>query len=212
MTLKELKEFYLSHKPEIRSRLKEFAPIKEADDRRIAEELFFCILTANASARMGINCIERIRPIMFSAGREEISRKFKGHYRFWKTRAEYIEHTRDFLKNSYGLKMKKLLGSFSDRISLRDFFAMTKDIKVIGFKEASHFLRNIGYKGYAILDKHIVNCLYEYDIIGCAECPRNRREYLEIEEKMKIFAKKINIDFDELDLLFWSSKTGEILK
>jgi thermostable 8-oxoguanine DNA glycosylase len=29
---------------------------------------------------------------------------------------------------------------------------------------------------------------------------------------MKDFAEEISIDFDDLDLLLWSNKTGEILK
>ena len=29
----------------------------------------------------------------------------------------------------------------------------------LGWKEASHFLRNVGYKDVAIIDRHIINCL-----------------------------------------------------
>ena len=38
------------------------------------------------------------------------------------------------------------------------------------------------------------------------------KKYLEIEEKMKEFADRINIPFPELDLLFWSEETGEVFK
>ena len=34
----------------------------------------------------------------------------------------------------------------------------------------------------------------------------------EIEEKLKIFAKKVNIPVEELDLLWWSEEEGTIFK
>ena len=89
---------------------------------------------------------------------------------------------------------------------------MVENFKGIGYKEASHFLRNIGFKGYGILDKHIINCLFELGVIKEAIPPKNKRDYLEIEEKMKKFSEKIRIDFDELDLVLWSFKTGKVLK
>jgi len=82
----------------------------------------------------------------------------------------------------------------------------------LGYKEASHFLRNIGFCGYGILDKHILRSLHEFKVIDSPKPPTTRDKYLEIECKLKDFAKKLNIDSDELDLLLWSEKTGEILK
>ena len=110
------------------------------------------------------------------------------------------------------MKLMLLIESFDDRMKLRDFFAANKGIKGIGYKEASHFLRNIGFKGYAILDKHILRSLNEFGIISSPDPPTSRSKYLEIEAKMKKFAQEINIDFDDLDLLLWSNRTGEILK
>ena len=42
--------------------------------------------------------------------------------------------------------------------------------------------------------------------------PSSKEEYLRMEQEMKRFAKQIRIGLDELDLLLWSNKTGEILK
>lgn len=83
----------------------------------------------------------------------------------------------------------------------------------IGMKEASHFLRNIGLgKDLAILDRHILINLKEYDVIK--EIPRyiTRKVYIDIEDKMKKFSKLMSIPMDELDLLFWSKETGMIFK
>ncbi len=205
MKTRELKNWHRAKRNEIRSRLAEFG--EEKTDREIFEELCFCILTANASARMGLNSISALSKKITTAGEAELAGLLKGRHRFYNTRARYIAHTRNFLKKSCGLKMKKLLSSFKTQAELRRYFAETKDIKGIGYKEASHFLRNIGYSGYAILDKHILGCLRDMKVIS-----ENDKKYCEIEEKMKKFSKKIGLNMDELDLALWSYKTGEILK
>ena len=94
----------------------------------------------------------------------------------------------------------------------RDWLAQTKQIKGLGYKESSHFLRNIGYRGYAILDKHILNSMAELGFIDDPKPPSNRTRYLATEVLLKQFADNLEIDFDELDLVLWSIKTGEILK
>ena len=102
--------------------------------------------------------------------------------------------------------------SLDDHYDRRDFFATNKDIKGIGYKESSHFLRNIGYRGYVILDKHILQTMHELNIINCPKPPVNRDKYLETENKLIQFSNNHNFNIDELDLLIWSEKTGEILK
>ena len=93
----------------------------------------------------------------------------------------------------------------------RDFFAKNRSIKGLGYKEASHFLRNIGFSGYAILDKHILNSLREMGVINKRMEPTTAAGYLAIEKKLEI-RREIGINMDHLDLLLWSRKTGEILK
>ena len=39
-----------------------------------------------------------------------------------------------------------------------------------------------------------------------------RARYLSTEERLRRFADDLGVDFDELDLVLWSLKTGEILK
>src|SRR5260370_2781072 len=94
----------------------------------------------------------------------------------------------------------------------REWRATELRIKGLGYKEASHYLRNIGFKGYSILDKHIVRCLAELGVIDSPKPPTNRNRYLETETRMRQFSGEIGIDFDELDLMLLSSKTSEILK
>lgn len=57
-----------------------------------------------------------------------------------------------------------------------------------------------------------MRCLTEVGVVDTAKPPANRKRYLEVEEEYLRFAKAIRINSDELDLVLWSMKTGEILK
>ena len=135
-----------------------------------------------------------------------------GAHRFPNARPGYIIVTRNYLRESCSMRLRERLLSYRSPIARRDWLAKEPRVKGLGYKEASHFLRNIGFKGYGILDKHIVRSLYELKVIDSAKPPTSRGKYLETEDKMRQFSRSAGINFDELDLLLWSMKTGEILK
>jgi N-glycosylase/DNA lyase len=110
------------------------------------------------------------------------------------------------------MRIRAKLLEFSDANGRRDWLVMEKRIKGLGYKEASHFLRNVGFRGYAILDKHVLQCMYELGLIDAPKPPADRKRYLEVEKRLEDFAKRIRIDFNELDLVLWSLRTGEVLK
>ena len=210
----DLQTTYLEKREAIRARLAEFeAILLEGDDERLFEEPVFCIFTAGASARMGLNSIDRIRPHLFKAGQKRLFRSLVGAHRYPNARAGYVVYTRNFLKRDCGLRLRERLDSFGDDWEARrDFFANNHGVKGVGYKEASHYLRNIGYRGYAILDKHILRTLYEAGVIDSPAPPGAKKKYLAVEDRMRKFAEDIRINLDELDLLLWSNKTGVILK
>ncbi|MBI3027051.1 N-glycosylase [Candidatus Woesearchaeota archaeon] len=229
--IEKLKEAYNSKKDKIKERLRHFEkffsepyswfyhngnlvlmPVETKDDYRLFEELAFCIFTANTSAEMGAKAVDAVRNVLIGGAADEMTRRLEGIYRFNNIRPAHIVHTRTYLKNSLNFQLKNKISSFKNKEELRDFFALNKDIKGLGYKEASHFLRNIGFKGYAILDKHIINSLHEFGILKTNEKPKNGKEYLEIEQKFIDFSKSVGINMDELDLLLWSMKNGRILK
>ncbi|MBL8148844.1 MAG: N-glycosylase/DNA lyase [Blastocatellia bacterium] len=213
VTIESLIEGHKQRRAAIAERLAEFREVGETgDDVKLFEELVFCIFTAGASARMGMKCIEFVRPVLLTGSQEEIYQAIEGKHMYPKDRARYIYLTREYLKEEFGLKMRQKLDSFEDPQQRRDYWAANPKVKGIGYKEGSHFLRNIGYKGYAILDKHVLRSLCELGVLGEVKPPTNKKRYLEIESQMKQFSDEIGIDFDELDLVLWSAKTGEILK
>lgn len=198
---------------EIKARLAEFAAVwRTGDDARLFEELVFCIFTAGASARMGLRSIEAVRPLLAAGGREELTGRLSGVHRYPRARGGYVVHTRDFLAHHCPGGLRERLESFADPIERRDWLARERGIKGLGYKEASHFLRNVGLRGYAILDKHILRSMFELGVTESPDPPANRTRYLDTEERLRRFARDVRIDFDELDLVLWSMKTGEILK
>lgn len=110
-----------------------------------------------------------------------------------------------------GVSIKPILSKFNDVNKLREW--LVNNIKGIGYKEASHFLRNIGFgKNIAILDRHILRNLKIFGVIK--EIPKSisKAKYMKIEKIMAGFAKEVDIPISHLDLLLWYKETGEIFK
>ena len=161
---------------------------------------------------MGLRSVEAIRHLLMFGSHAELAEALQGVHRYPSARPGYIVVTRDYLREDCGMRLRERLMSFDDPIARRDWLARERRIKGLGYKESSHFLRNIGFRGYAILDKHILRSLAELGEIESPDPPATRARYLETEERLRQFARRVAIDFDELDLVLWSMKTGEILK
>ncbi len=131
--------------------------------------------------------------------------------RFKNNKAEYIIKAREkfYIDNIFSIK--KVLMDFPENISAR--YWLNDNIKGIGLKEASHFLRNIGFgKNLAILDRHILKNLIIYKIIDEIPICLSFKKYHDIENRMIDFAEKIKIDIVHLDFVLWFKETGEVFK
>ena len=213
ITLKKIRDTHRERADEIRGRLAEFRAVRnEQNDDRLWEEMVFCFFTGGCSARMGMRSIEAVRPFLKNGEQHELANALAGVHRYPNERAKYIVHSREFLKADCDMRLGERLDAFDDDIERRDWLAREKGIKGLGYKEASHYLRNIGYSGYAILDKHVLRCLAELKIIDDPKPPNTRSRYLTVEDKLRRLTRKVRIDFDELDLVLWSIKTGLVLK
>ncbi|MBA3634233.1 MAG: N-glycosylase/DNA lyase [Acidobacteria bacterium] len=213
LTIEKIKAAHAERRGEIGVRLAEFEAVwKMETDERLWEEMVFCFFTGGCSARMGLRSIEAVRPLLLGGNQAELADALRGKHRYPNARASYIVASREFLQEHCKMRLREKLQSFDNHLERRDWLVKEKRIKGLGYKEASHFLRNIGLKGYAILDKHILRSLTELKIIDDPKPPNTRLRYLTVEEQLKNLALITEIDFDELDLVLWSLKTGEILK
>jgi len=187
------------------NRLREFKEIGNGSSNEIFEELCYCILTANFNAERSMKIQRQIGDGFLSFPKSDLAKKLRGlGHRFPNRRATYIVDARKH-KNS----LKDIVETFNDDNELREW--IVKNVKGIGYKEASHFLRNIGYTSFAIIDLHIIDVLIKHNII---EKPKvlTKRRYLEIEDLLREIAGKSNVNLAELDLYLWYMETGKVLK
>lgn len=213
VNIEDIRKTYAERGDEIRNRLAEFESVwMNGTDVRLWEEMVYCFFTGGCSAKMGLRSVEAVRELLEDGKQTEIAKALTGVHRYPNARSRYVVESRDFLRKHCGMKLRKKLKSFGCHYERRDWLVREKGIKGLGYKEASHFLRNVGFSGYAILDKHVLRCLHELKIIDEPKPPSTRSKYLTVEEKLKQLARNARIDFDELDLVLWSMKTGEILK
>ena len=195
---------YQIMKEKINSRLSDFDSIDKSDRNKLYEELAFCFLTPQSKAKFADSAIKSLieNKILFSGSAEEIQPHLRG-IRFHITKSKRLEASREVFDN--------FNFNFENIFLLRD--EIVNSFKGIGMKEASHFLRNIGYGSeIAILDRHILKNLKNVGVIEEVPVTISRKKYIEIEDKMKDFCNNIGISMAELDLLLWSEETGEIIK
>jgi len=188
----------------VNNRIKDFKKLNKKSNDELFKELCFCILTANFNAEKSIKIQDEIGECFLNNSEKELSKKLRnlGH-RFPNTRAKYISESRRCKD-----QLKEII-RFHDSDKLREW--IVKNVKGLGYKEASHFLRNIGFDDYAIIDFHIIDILVKNDIIKKPKT-LTKNSYLEIEKKLRELAKKTNLNLAELDLYLWYLETGKILK
>lgn len=204
---RELLGLYELKKEEIRSRLSEFEEaFQKADDRQIFHELSFCILSSGVGPKIADQCMGAIGEELMDGGENELLSCLGALHKYAENASRYIVFTRKYLKEEHGFLLKSLVSSFEDRVERRDFFAKNPGIKGLGYMQASHFLRNLGFSGYAILDRNNLKSLLELGIISEAKHPLTKRKYLETESLMTDSASELGISLDEFDLLLWSRK------
>ncbi|MGC8663284.1 MAG: N-glycosylase/DNA lyase [Thermoplasmata archaeon] len=202
--IKKIEELKKSISKVVEKRIAEFEEMSKKEDLDWFSELCFCILTANTSAELGIKMQKNIKPEEFASMDEKyLAQKLKNSgYRFYNTRAKYIYENQKF---AYNIKKILINKNDSDR---REW--LIKNIKGIGFKESSHFLRNVGYKNYAIIDKHIFKIMKENGLTS--ETKITEKNYLILENELKKISSNLGMDLATLDLYLWYMETGKILK
>jgi len=203
---------YRQKRPLIRKRLKEFDKFATSTNRAIFTELAFCLFTPGTKAINGDRAVRALREsnLLFEGSQRAIANLLRGIVRFHNNKASYLVAAQKLFKSGKSIDIKRILDR-TDILNTREW--LVSNVKGIGYKEASHFLRNIGLgKGLSILDVHILKNLERCKVIDEIPASISRRTYIKIEDKMRRFASSINIPIEELDLLFWSSQTGFIFK
>ncbi|MDD3492118.1 MAG: N-glycosylase/DNA lyase [Candidatus Thermoplasmatota archaeon] len=187
--------------------------VKETVEQRMSEfsrvedpfsELCFCVMTANAGAQKSMEVQKALSPEFRQADQETLRLLLKQcGYRFI-NRAAYICHNRRYQD------IGDILRRFQDQREAREW--LVRHVKGLGYKEASHFLRNVGYTGVAIIDRHVLRLMKRYGLIEKIPDSLSGKRYLELERILEGVAADLDITLAELDLYLWYMETGKILK
>jgi len=207
-----LLEDYSQIKDIIEKRINDFKQLYNEDDKRIFAELAFCLLTPQSKAKICWKSIENLieNDLLYIGSVDDILPYLKG-VRFKNSKAKYIVEARNFFSNNNEIKIKSFLEKFTSVYDLRSF--LVNNIKGMGLKESSHFLRNIGIGlNLTILDRHILKNLKKLSIIEEIPKTLTKKKYLDIEEKVVEFCNYVKFDIAHLDLLLWWKQTNEVFK
>jgi N-glycosylase/DNA lyase len=196
-----------STKDVVDQRMAEFKAFRMRSSHDNFKELCFCILTGNcgAEASLKIHAIIGDRFLTCSCP-EEFTLLLKDNGgRFYNNKGNFLGNACQYRET-----LKETMDAFgNDEQSLREW--LVEHVDGFGYKESSHFMRNVGYENVAIIDFHIVDLLVAHGLI---EKPKalSKKKYREIEQVLSGIAKKTGLNLGALDLVLWFMETGKILK
>lgn len=198
-------EYYKANQARIMSRLVDFKNVSPQD---YFYEFCYCICTPQSRATNAMKVQNELMRVDFlhkPIDPVPILRNPENYIRFHNTKAQRLLEAREYFPEILNI-LKKSETPFKSRNEIK------KIAKGFGMKESSHFLRNIGYNGLAILDRHILKHLVQCGLYNEIPKVNPDAKYIEVEQKMMNYADSIGIPLDELDIVFWSYESGEILK
>ena len=204
--IEDILHAYRQRKDDILRRLEEF---KSVSRQLYFYELAYCCMTPQSSASHCLKAQQMLQSQNFlhdPIDPEPILRRKESYIRFHKTKALRLIT----IKAQFPVIGEVIISEKSAEVK-REW--LVKNVNGLSYKEATHFLRNIGMnENLAILDRHILKNLKWHGILRSIPKTLTRKRYLGIEKKFQRFSTDIGISLNELDLVFWSTETGFVLK
>jgi N-glycosylase/DNA lyase len=208
-----LRAEYERKRAAIEDRLAEFRRTRRLPDERLFEELCFCIVAVQSSAYRSDAAVAALAEakLLWSGAPNEIAAFLRHRTRFHNHKAAFIVEARGRFFPPGRTRLAKTLDSFRSSKEARSW--LVREVRGLGLKEASHFLRNTGRgEDLAILDRHILRNLIRHGVLRRLPRTLTSKRYLEIESLMAQFSEEVGIPMAALDLVFWSRETGGIFK
>ena len=200
---------YRSKKNMLKQRLNDFRKINSEEE--IFKELVFCLLTPGSRAKFCWKSTESLfdSKVILDGNPRQIKKHLIG-VRFNNGKARRISDARKAFIIDGNISIGNIVNNGKNPKELREW--LVENINGYGYKEASHFMRNSGYRELAILDRHILKNLEKLGVIDAVPKTLTKKNYFEIEGRFMEFSGKTGIPMDELDLLFWAEEAGLIFK
>ena len=209
--LEELRAEWRERRQEIGARLAEFRRVRHGTDEELFAELAFCLFAIQTSARRSDDAVRALaaNDLLWRGTPPKVAAFLRRRVRFHNNKAAYLVAARErFLGEGVPLR-DWLEGSPPQELRER----LVDEVDGFGYKEASHFLRNVGRgEQFAILDRHILKNLRRHCVIRAIPDSLTAKRYLAIEDRVRKFSRAVRIPMAALDLVFWSRETGEVFK
>lgn len=207
--LQEVRRDWRERRPTIERRLREFRAIGRRGDEALFEELAFCLFAIQTAARRSDAAVRDLAAsgLLMSGLQEDIAIRLRRQVRFHNHKAAYLVAARERFFGGGGSLWRLVREPPPEARAW-----LVREIDGLGYKEASHFLRNVGRgEDFAILDRHVLKNLRRHGAVRDVPTLTAKR-YLAVEEKVRVFSRAVRIPMAALDLLFWSRETGEVFK
>ncbi len=211
--MNEILNVYRKLKPKIEEKLNGFRELwQNKDQRRIFKELLFCLLTPQSKAENAWEAIENLeRENHLFKSEENTLKNYLKKVRFKNKKAKYVRKAQDLFVENGKIRIVDRLNELKDPFVIREW--LVENVMGMGYKEASHFLRNIGLgENLTILDRHILRALKRYGYLDQVPNSISKKKYIEIERKMKRWAQTLNIPISHLDFVIWQIESNRIFK
>ena len=165
--IQQYQDIFEETKDKIQQQLDSFTLIrKKWDKKALFQEYCFCLLTPQSKARHAEKAIAELvkSNALYTAEAEDIA-AYLNIVRFKNTKAKNIVRFKAFFFSEQREVFSAFIRSSANIIEKRK--RIEKEIRGMGFKEASHCLRNIGFfPEIAILDRHILRNLKYLDSVS----------------------------------------------
>jgi len=202
----EMETRFQERLPAIRTRLEDFAAIPQ---EKWFYELCYCLLTPQSKAANADQVVKQLQDMDFQHRGGEVVHLLRlpaQYIRFHNQKAQRLQIAREAWADWTALLL-------DDQVPVRDRRdALARAVNGFGLKEASHFMRNVGFRGLGIIDRHLLTYLVRTGIYAKPPQISTPKRYHLVERRFERFAALGGYDMDELDLFFWSEMTGFILK
>lgn len=162
-------------------------------DEQIFYDLCFCLMAPQTKFVQNRIAIKNLMDNNFYSNNipEERLHELIRKARFFRVKSKRLIEA----KASFSKILENLNSDKSD-IEKRNW--LFDNINGMGMKAASHFLRNSGYKNFAIIDTHVIKYLNSFK-------PTNKFEYLLLEKEFIKIVDSFGVSPAELDMAIWKN-------
>jgi N-glycosylase/DNA lyase len=196
-------------------------------ENKLLSELVLCILSSQEKYEVALAMMKSLRKenilripknkSEFSEIKSEIKTTLKNPVSFKSNEKEYSRRLRFFVKKAEYI-IDTLENIYLNNLTIKEILKQKNCIQEtrkniinyscgLGPKQASMFLRNIGYYSeFAVLDKHVIDYMRIMGLTCVGDNNfSNISAYQKIETKLKSYAETYNVNLLHLDLAIWTT-------